>query len=116
MQVRLNGYSNPTGRCQDCPIIETSPKTLHHSCCDDHSKADCSGDERCDSYFIYCLRPLNFGVTRLNPCGYPSNGSKMSSFFNRDDAGISDFSQLRILGLNNPLTLSGLGYSYVVSH
>ena len=56
MEVRLFGYSNPTGRCVGChrPFGSDQPR----SCCDDFNNTTCSGELLCDSYFIYCLRPL----------------------------------------------------------
>ena len=115
VQVRLNGYSNPTGRCQDCPLIWTSvdgQRTLLHSCCDDYSKTDCRGRDRCDSFFVYRLR--QYGETTLT---ISEDTKNVQSFVNPDDSDVRNFSQRIVLNLDNPLNLSGLqlGDSYEVS-
>ena len=100
MEVRLNGYTNPTGRCQDCKI------TTGLTCCDTLGVTNhCRGGRQCDSYFIYCLRP--FGDVRQPPRGCSSNEYRDVSSINTDD-GPLDFSQSTVLGLNNPQVLSGL--------
>ena len=97
MEVRLNGYSNPTGSCQDC--IRSNGLT----CCDtSRVTSDCSDERRCNSYFFYCLRP--FSKVQL---GCFSNETRNTSAANTDD-GPLDFSQSTVLGLNNPQVLSGL--------
>ena len=100
VEVRLNGYTNPTGRCRDC-----NDNGL--ACCDTPgpSTMNCRGG--CDSYFIYCLRP--FGDARQPPegCSESSNEYRNISSVNTDDRPL-DFSQSRVLGLNNPQVLSGL--------
>ena len=106
VEVRLNGYSNPTGSCQDC--ISSTGLT----CCDtSRVTSDCSDEGRCDSYFFYCLRP--FGEVRPNP-GCFSNETRDTSAANRNDRPL-DFSQSTVLGLNNPQVLSGLEDMYKVS-
>ena len=100
MEVRLNGYTNPTGRCRDCNSM------TELTCCDRFrgGTSACTDEERCDSYFFYCLRP--FGEVRLNP-GCFSNETRNVSVANTDD-GPLNFSQSTVLGLNNPQVLSGL--------
>ena len=95
VEVRLNGYTNPTGRCPSC-----------QSCCDGPVTV-CTGSRLCDSYFTYCLRP--FGDARQHPvgCTRSSNEYRNISSINIDD-GPLDFSQSTVLGLNNPQVLSGL--------
>ena len=108
MQVRLNGYSNPTGRCGHSNICRKSGQ-LH--CCDNPNNAGrCSDHERCDSYFIYCLRPFGEVQRTTSSCF----SGKSTPFANTDD-GPLDFSQSTVLGLNNPLNLSGLQGAYDVS-
>ena len=103
VEVRLNGYTNPTGRCRDCNSI------TRLTCCDTlgpDTTNDCSGG-RCDSYFIYCLRP--FGDARQPPigCSESSNEYRNISSVNMDD-GPLDLTQSTVLGLDNPQVLSGL--------
>ena len=103
VEVRLNGYTNPTGRCQG----------YQTPCCDGFATV-CSGSNLCDSYFTYCLRP--FGDIREPPvgCTRSSNEYRNISFINTDDRPL-DFSQSTVLGLNNPQVLSGLEGPYEVS-
>ena len=70
----------------------------------------CSGREHCDSYFVYCLRPL--GEVRL---GCLDNERRTTSQSNEDDKSNIDFSLSTVLGLSNPQNLSGLGDAYEVS-
>ena len=55
VEVRLNGYTNPTGRCGHGAGCETDTPGEFH-CCDivkfDTMPAQCDGGERCDSYFF----------------------------------------------------------------
>ena len=107
VEVRLNGYSNPTGKCghveDDCQT--DTPGEFY--CCDSY-QTECSGRERCDSYFHYCLRPL--GEIRM---GCLANETRADSSINRDDGPI-DFSHSRVLGLDNPQNFSGLEDAYKV--
>ena len=66
VEMRLLGYDNPTQRCQDCPIVQSVDRS-------------CMGTDRCDSYFIYCLRTIG-SIGR--DCSY--FGIRMSSA-NTDD-------------------------------
>ena len=86
VQVRLNGYSNPTGKCGH-------------------------GPERCDSYFHYCLKPL--GDVEFTCC---PGEFRIISQANEDDESNIDFSLSTVLGLSNPQNLSGLGDTYEVSY
>ena len=108
MEVRLNGYTNPTGKCGYGEHCQTNtPGEL--SCCDS-SDTTCSGGERCDSYFVYCLRPL--GEVGL---GCYANETRAISRSNENDESNIDFSLSTVLGLSNPQNLSGLGDAYEVS-
>ena len=115
VEVRLNGYSNPTGKCHDernCRIMSDPPSETY--CCDGCGTIQCSGGESSDSYFIYCLRP--FGDVRQPPegCSKPSNEHRSISSVNTDDRPLN-FSHSTVLGLNNPQILSGLEGPYEVS-
>ena len=107
VEVKIFSYDNPTGRCRNCPREngDSGPR----SCCDDFNRFDsCDGDHRCDSYFIYCLRP--FGMIG----GDCTSFTQMTSTVNIDDGSIN-FSRNKVLGLNNPLILSGLTTGYDIS-
>ena len=105
VEVKIFSYDNPTGRCRDCPREngDSGPR----SCCDDFSDFNtCNGGDRCDSYFIYCLRP--FGMTGGNCTGF----TQRRSTANTDDRS-TDFSMSsEVLGLDNPLLLPGLTIGY----
>ena len=107
VEVRLFGYSNPTGRCRGCPPFDGSQP---QSCCDAFDTTTCSDELLCDSYFIYCLRPL--GSSRGSSC---FNFESRMSTVNTDDKPI-DFSQRKVLGLDNPLLLPGFTDTYSVSN
>ena len=106
MEVRLNGYSNPAGKCED-----HRRSSGEIQCCDSSDTTDCSNGELCDSYFIYCLRPL--GDVRQLGCF--SDEMRTMSSTNEND-GWLDFSQSTVLGLANPQKLSGLEVPYRVSN
>ena len=99
VEVRLSGYRNPTGRCEECPHERNvEPRR----CCDDFNRySNCFQGNRgreCDSYFTYCLRP--YGTTFRGCFTYET----VTSTVNTDD-GPLDFSQSTVLGLPNPLQL-----------
>ena len=98
VEVRLFGYENPTGRCEECP---RESNVEPRRCCDDFSRSsNCDeGDRECDSYFTYCLRPYGVGGTGCSNFDEP-----VTSAVNTDD-GPLDFSQSTVLGLPNPLQL-----------
>ena len=109
VEVRLNGYTNPTG------------KRRHKSgtgirCCDDNTATVCSSSSLlCDSYFIYCLRL--FGDARQPPEGCSNEMIEYRSsspYYNPND-GHLNFSQSTVLGLDNPQVLPGLRGPYQVS-
>ena len=108
VEVRLNGYTNPTGKRRRKSGTGTR-------CCDDATATVCSGSDLCDSYFIYCLRP--FGDARQPPEGCSNEMIEYRSTspcFNSND-GHLNFSQSTVLGLDNPQVLPGLRGPYQVS-
>ena len=107
VEMRVNGYSNPTGKCGHVEDGCQTDTPGEFYCCDSF-QTTCSDGARCDSYFIYCLRPL--GEVRL---GCLNNERRAESSFNRNDGPI-DFSHNKVLGLDNPQNFSGLGDVYKV--
>jgi hypothetical protein len=108
VEVRLNGYTNPSGKCNNC----FNTQNRKQFCCDNGDNTnECTTSERCDSYFIYCLRPL--GTVEV---GCFDNKTIAVSRSNEDDGSDVDFSQSRVLGLSNPQSFSGLGDAYDVSY
>ena len=108
VEVRLNGYTNPSGKCNGDNCFTDNRQ--HQFCCDSHDTDTCTGSERCDSYFVYCLRPL--GTVDM---GCPNNEMRAKSLSNEDDGPGIDFSQSKVLGLSNPQNFPGLGDAYEVS-
>ena len=110
VEVRLNGYNNPTGKCHECT----------DGCCDrlvfstDVLYDGCSGDELCDSYFTYCLRPFGEREVTLGCSIAEMRTTTCTSSINTDD-GRLDFSQSTVLNLPNPQNFSGLGDAYKVN-
>ena len=101
IEVELFGYDNPTQTCQNC----RPGQFVDPGCCDHHDRSICtSNGDRCDSFFIYCLRTI--GSTGI--CSYFGN---QMSLVNPED-GIIDFNQSLVLGLDNPLQLQGLTDAY----
>ena len=109
MEVELFGYSNPTGRCADCPIPTGK---IVHSCCDNFATTTCTGSARCDSYFHFCLRPIG---DRSSTSGCSYFGNKISSA-NINDAplNIDATGSVHVPGLDNPIQLPGLSRDYRV--
>ena len=107
VEVRLNGYSNPTGKCGHVKHRCQTNTPGEFYCCDSYDTT-CSGNERCDSFFFYCLRPL--GEDRL---GCLDNETRAESSSNENDRPIN-FSRSRVLGLDNPQKFSGLRNAYKV--
>jgi hypothetical protein len=108
VEVRLNGYTNPSGKCNSENCFTENGQQY---CCDSYDTDICMGGDRCDSYFLYCLRPLG----EVDRVGCFNNETRDVSLHNRDD-GYVDFSQSKVLGLNNPQNFSGLENAYEVSY
>lgn len=101
LEVRLFGYSNPTGKCNTCEVLTPSER----ECCDSFGETYCNDSlHLCDSYFVYCLG---------NQAGCIS-GTERRSEVNIND-GPLNFSLNSVLGLENPIIISGATGSYTVS-
>lgn len=109
--MRVHSYHGDD-KCPVC-IDFASP-----GCCDHFSNTrTCTGIERCDNTFYYCLR--DFGtVSSLNTagserCGNNDRYAKLSGV-NTDSAPLN-FSQDTVLGLPNPIPLRGRTSTWAVS-
>ena len=93
VEVHVQSYSNPTNRAVG----------QEGDCCDPVPGADstCSRNERCDSYFIFCLRPLN---TTQRGC----DAHNITSEVAENNASI-DFTNSTFLGITNPFHLNASG-------
>ena len=105
VEVRLVSYNNPTGRCPGCRLSGNDEV----GCCDTFRVETCEDSQRCDSFFVYCLRPLNSTVE-----GGCANFETKTSNSNLNDGPV-DFSRSTVLGLPNPFLLQGLTDAYTVS-
>ena len=108
VQVQLHGYDNPTQqRFLGCNAIGCST-----GCCDGNINGECTSDfRRCDTNFLFCLRPLN---SRFNCDSNRDDVMESNVEFNNDTN--FDFSRSTFLGLNNPLVFRGLTNAWNVSH
>ncbi len=92
MQVEMVSYSHPSNTRSD------------GRCCDPDDGGECTGEERCDTYFINCLLP-RYSTNR----GCPNNGPGFTAVSNVSPDGADiDFSQPTVLGLPNPFNLTGI--------
>ena len=105
VEVKVQSYNNPTNGCATCGII-----IVIGGCCDGFTLTSCTGQLRCDNQFNYCLRSHNTPATTRGCQGYTSKISEVNT-----DGGCIDFLQPTVLGLPNPLTLTGLTNSWQVS-
>ncbi len=93
VQVEMVSYSHPSNTRSD------------GRCCDPGNGGTCSGDERCDTFFAYCLIPRT-----AVEC---PNGLFISRS-NAQNGATIDFSQPTVLGLPNPFNLAGLTTAWEV--
>ncbi|XP_064389499.1 delta-like protein A [Halichondria panicea] len=101
VQVKMVSYSHPSN---------TLPGGRR--CCDSpwefNSVVPCNEGERCDTYFIYCLRPH---ASTATPCPSNEPGCTAVSNYIVDGADI-DFTQPTVLGLSNPFNLTGISTAW----
>ena len=95
VEVHMQSYNNPTNRAVG----------QGGDCCDPQSGGDhsCTETKLCDSYFIFCLRPLNTSPTQRG-CDTPNITSEVAP--NNDSI---DFNQPTFLGITNPFHLNASG-------
>ncbi len=98
LQVKMLSYSNP------------SNTRLDGQCCDPDNGGGCTGGERCDTYFMYCLRPRSSTATE---CPNTAPGFTAVSIVSPDGGDI-DFTQPTVLGLSNPFNLTGISTAWEV--
>ena len=107
--VEISSYDNPTNRCEECG----QQAGLSQTCCDAMQNSSCTGRAMCDNVFHYCLREPGaaeeFDAEPLEDCD-PLRTTEV----NRDGA-VIDFGQSVVLGLPNPLSLTGLSQEWEVS-
>ena len=97
VMVRSHSFSNPSNRCFQCQL----------GCCDNYNSTTiCAGSDRCDIIFTYYLCP--FGSASCTDRAGMRSGTAF------DDRPI-DFTQSTVLGLPNPLPLSGASERWEVN-
>ena len=85
-ETHVHGYENQEGEYIDSMCPRDQPGDSTNTCCDNHAHFNnCGGaHRRCDSYFIFCLRP--FGSRRVAyDCRTLYNNTKVTSV-NENDA------------------------------
>ena len=104
LRVRAHEYNNPTGTCQEGCL---GANQTHPACCDDPSFEPqiCTGFLRCDTYFVFCQRPLETPANNVT-CPDVFN-LQVSNFI--DDSGRISFTEeeVAMLQISNPLLFTG---------
>ena len=98
LSVTMTSYSS-NGRCSECN------DESRYGCCDNWESTSCGSvgsSRRCDTYFQYCLLDPGTAFSLPITCNIRAQSPQANS----NDAAI-DFSQSTVLGLSNPLILSG---------
>ncbi len=103
----LSSYANPTERCEECGV----DRGLGQTCCDATRNNSCTGNARCDNKFYYCLRELGAEGVESDPLDC---NPLVTTETNRNGETI-EFNQSTVLGLPNPLSLTGLAPQWEVS-
>ena len=107
LSITLNSYTNVNNLCIDCVDQGIG-------CCDDFAGRRCTTPNRgsrCDTYFEYCLLPLNTVASN----GPVSCIVRARSNPATDDSAIN-FAQSTVLGLSNPLVLREPSSAWNVSY
>ena len=107
MVVQVTSYANPTNRCEECG----QQRGLSQTCCDATRNNSCTGSTRCDNQFSYCLRAVGTKPSTLGGC----NNTTMVTTEVNFNGEVVDFNQSTVLGLPNPLSLTGLARRWEVS-
>lgn len=101
LRVRVHSYTNPDSRCAQCTASLINPD---YRCCDNMANPGvCVGEELCDTFFQYCLRPLGSTGVRCpgdNIFGTPTR------FFSADTDVLVDVGDT-VFGSANPFVLTG---------
>jgi hypothetical protein len=103
VSVRVHSYETDS-KCPTCFSFQQP------GCCDDFlNTRTCTGTDRCDNTFFYCLRPKGtvepMNTASSERCGADDRLGKLSGI-NIDSAPLN-FSQDHVLGLPNPIPLRG---------
>ena len=107
LSITLRSYSNQDNRCAGC----RSENIDSYGCCDNWESTSCTGSRMCETYFQYCLLPLETISTAREPVHCRVIAQSTST----ENGGTIDFSQSLVLGLSNPLQLSGISNAWMVS-
>ena len=99
VQVEMLSYIHPSNTRSD------------GQCCDPDNGGTCSGEERCDTFFIYCLMPR---ASTAIVCPNTAAGFFAISPRTAQNGATIDFSEPTVLGLPNPFNLTGLTTAWEV--
>ncbi len=100
VQVEMLSYSHPS-----------NTRSVRRCCDPELGFGPCSGDERCDTFFIYCLMPR---ASTAIVCPNTVPGFFAISPRTAQNGATIDFSEPTVLGLPNPFNLTGLTTSWEV--
>ena len=118
----MSGYSNVGSSCLKCGDCCDDPLIPHHS--------TCTGEDRCDNVFFYCLRRLGSPlpqvdyvrlssfrktVSRANELGCTQPSIALRSHVNLNSVFVN-FNSDTVLGLPNPLVFEVTADRWQVSH
>ena len=96
--VRVHNFKSPSHKC---PVCRSRSSRLL-GCCDNFSEtSECTGSDRCDNSFQYCLRRLG-SLPNTNPYHTASCRPVTVTTSNTDGAEL-DFNSSILLGRSNPL-------------
>lgn len=99
LRVKVHSYSNPGSRCAQCSVSIFSSE---YSCCDSLTNSGmCAGEDLCDTFFQYCLRPV--GSTGIS-C--PNRASTATNYFSPNTDTLVDVGET-VFGSENPFRISG---------
>ncbi len=102
-------------------VVQVEMVSFHHpsktlsdgQCCDSSRREpSCTGVERCDTFFIYCLVPHASTATQC-PSNEPGFTAVSDHIVNGTDI---DFSEPTVLGLSNPFNLTGISRAWEVRY
>lgn len=113
LDVRLLSYSND-GRCAQCREDEDI------GCCDDYESSSCGtpgrSSSQCETYFQYCIVPTSTNTPlSFNRNSRPISCDYIETPFSTINGAPINFLQDTVLGLSNPLILSGTSSAWMVT-
>ena len=94
LEILVSQYNNPDGRCAGCG--------QSRGCCDGFELGICRGDEKCDNFFVFCLRPYQTSSTNLDFCPLGRSSTPLVIPDAPEELTFSSGNRT-LLGLDNPV-------------